>query len=268
VVLVQGGLVVPLYVIILSVIGGAINMTRKVPSFQQETEESDFSAVSRVSKLGNLAVGVAMDLIKRPDKTEHTAVGASRGASEAFPPKAESLPEDESSPGAQAAPPPSQPPQKATSELSPREQEKAFDDELDPLMASQIKRNCETEATVATIRVLVGQIRDLYSKKTDEQPLEFNSFDTWVASRPRLREILRGGWRVELLNQYMYLISAPFLAVVAYYILDLLGLSRQGVVVVLSFSVGLISEKIVSWILGIATGYLGNDAGGKPAKAS
>ena len=41
VVKVQGGLVIPLYVIILSVIGGAINMTRKVPAFQKEGEESD-----------------------------------------------------------------------------------------------------------------------------------------------------------------------------------------------------------------------------------
>ncbi len=75
-----------------------------------------------------------------------------------------------------------------------------------------------------------------------------------------MRNCLAGSWRVELLNQYMYLISAPFLAIVTYYVLDLLGLSKQGVVVVLSFSVGLISEKIVSWILGIATGYMSTDA--------
>ena len=61
-----------------------------------------------------------------------------------------------------------------------------------------------------------------------------------LTCRPRLREILGGSWRVELLNQYMYLISAPFLAIVTYYTLDLLGLSKAGVVVVLSFSVGLI----------------------------
>jgi hypothetical protein len=65
----------------------------------------------------------------------------------------------------------------------------------------------------------------------------------------------------------MYLISAPFLAIVTYYILDLLGLSKQGVVVLLSFSVGLISEKIVSWILGIASGYLRNEPG-SAAKAT
>jgi hypothetical protein len=65
----------------------------------------------------------------------------------------------------------------------------------------------------------------------------------------------------------MYLISAPFLAIVTYYILDLLGLSKQGVVVVLSFSVGLISERIVSWILGIATGYLRTD-GNTTSKAA
>lgn len=64
----------------------------------------------------------------------------------------------------------------------------------------------------------------------------------------------------------MYLISAPFLAIVTYYVLDFLGLSKQGVVVVLSFSVGLISERIVSWILGIATGYLRTDAGSSSQK--
>ena len=37
---VEGGLVIPLYVIVLSVIGGAINMTRKVPGFQKEGESS------------------------------------------------------------------------------------------------------------------------------------------------------------------------------------------------------------------------------------
>jgi hypothetical protein len=59
----------------------------------------------------------------------------------------------------------------------------------------------------------------------------------------------------------MYLVSAPFLAIVTYYVLDLLGLSKQGVVVVLAFSVGLISERIVSWILSVAGGYLRTDAG-------
>jgi hypothetical protein len=49
IVTVQGGLVVPLYVIILSVIGGAINMTRKVPGFQKEGEDSDFSQLGPMS---------------------------------------------------------------------------------------------------------------------------------------------------------------------------------------------------------------------------
>jgi hypothetical protein len=35
---VTGGLIIPLYVIILSVIGGAINMTRQVPQFQKQDE--------------------------------------------------------------------------------------------------------------------------------------------------------------------------------------------------------------------------------------
>ena len=40
---VTGGLVIPLYVIILSVIGGAINMTRKVPRYQREGEFSELA---------------------------------------------------------------------------------------------------------------------------------------------------------------------------------------------------------------------------------
>jgi hypothetical protein len=104
-------------------------------------------------------------------------------------------------------------------------------------------------------------MRDIFDSRTDAHHiLGFESFDEWLGSRLSLRELLGSNWRVELLNQYMYLISAPFLAIVAYYMLDLLGLTKQPILVLISFSVGLISERILSWLLGMASGYLRSDA--------
>jgi hypothetical protein len=100
-----------------------------------------------------------------------------------------------------------------------RNRSQEIDNLLDPLLTEQVQRNCETDAVVSQIRALVLKMQELYSKKTDQQLMTFNSFDEWLASHPRLREVLRGRWRVELLNQSLYLISAPFLAIVTYYIL-------------------------------------------------
>ena len=97
------------------------------------------------------------------------------------------------------------------------------------------------------------------SSKTRKPILGFDSFDDWMKDRPALKELLTPHWRVELLYQYMYLMSAPFLAIVAYYMLDLLGLTKMPILVLIAFSVGLISEKILSWLLGLASGYLKSD---------
>ena len=233
VVKVQGGLVIPLYVIILSVIGGAINMTRKVPRFQQEDEQSDFSLARPISRVG--------EAVFSPFRSQSPA----------------------SEQPAPAAPAPAATEAKAEqAEPAPEDQAKSIQEELEPLVKAQVLRNCETDDTLKKIRALVSNMQDLYKNNKADRLLGFGSFEDWAASQPRIGQLLRGTWRVELLNQYMYLISAPFLAIVTYYILDLLGLSKQGVVVVLSFSVGLVSEKIVSWILGIATGYLRTDTSG------
>ena len=217
---VEGGLVIPLYVIILSVIGGAINMTRKVPRLQGQGEESTYTTGRPVSNLGSFAMA---------------KFGLKASAAEGT----------------------------ATEPADERPLEDRADDiekKLTPLITDQVMRKADSEQAIADIRSLVSDMQDLYNaRKAGEPLLRFNSFEDWTVSHPRLGELLGGSWRVELLNQYMYLISAPFLAIVTYYVLDLLGLSKQGVVVVLSFSVGLISEKIVSWILGIATGYVSSD---------
>jgi hypothetical protein len=221
--IVEGGLVIPLYVIILSVIGGAINMTRKVPRLQGQGEESNYTTGRPVSSLGSFAM-------------------AKMGLKTATPEDVVTEPD--------AKPP----------EAPLEDQAQDIEKKLEPLITEEVMRKADSDQTIADIRSLVGDMQDLYnSRKAGEQLLKFNSFEDWTVSHPRLAELLGGSWRVELLNQYMYLISAPFLAIVTYYVLDLLGLSKQGVVVVLSFSVGLISEKIVSWILGIASGYMSSD---------
>ena len=63
-------------------------------------------------------------------------------------------------------------------------------------------------------------------------------------------------WRTELLNQYMFLISAPFLAIATYYLLIGLTLTKVPVMVLMAFSVGLISESILRTITDTAVRFL------------
>jgi hypothetical protein len=240
---VEGGLIIPLYVIVLSVIGGAINMTRKVPGFQREGEASSgISLVPRPSRIGAFVV------------RQFTQVKIGSVVVSAIPAE---LP-DASEGNVQAA-------TSASASSTNKGRVETIDGELDGLLSAQLTRNSEGETAVRSIRSLVQEVQSIYAQREDNEDLDFKSFDAWYASHPGLREVLGGNWRVELLNQYMYLISAPFLAVVAYYILDLLAVTKEGVVVVISFSVGLISEKIVGWILGIATGYMTNPSA-KPTR--
>ena len=251
---VTGGVLIPLYVITLSLIGGAINMTRKVPGFQKEGEESDLSLARRFN-----AVGSALKSL---------VSGASSSAPSAPAPGTASVPPAE--PAADPAPDSPTPPKSVRAPSTPtlEQQAKEIDDQLTPLVTTQLQRNSESDRTLAEIQSLVTKMQDVFAnRKSNESLLKFSSFGDWAASHPRLRELLRGGWRVELLNQYMYLISAPFLAIVTYYILQLTGQPKQGAVVALSFSVGLISERIVSWILGIASGYLRTDTDKAGTKA-
>ena len=270
---VEGGLVIPLYVIVLSVIGGAINMTRKVPGFQKEGESGGVAKTHRAhaDSLDSLspdaadtgqgegkadpdqaAVNQAADAqaaVRAADAPAAATLGADKtGADKAAEVKAanDKAGNDKAFPDTAAA----------SANLSLEDQATKIDHDLDAMIPGQIERNVDTAITVPKLQALVTQMQNLFSNNNNPTLRGYRNFDEWYVSRPRLREILGGSWRVELLNQYMYLISAPFLAIVTYYILDLLGLSKPGVVVVLSFSVGLISEKIVTWILGIAAGYM------------
>jgi hypothetical protein len=264
---VEGGLVIPLYVIILSVIGGAINMTRKVPRLQREGE----SAEVPVPLVGKRTA-------KRIESMVATATKGLRSLSSSAGPelKPEPAPPPAAAPAPVAAPPApphaeaadAQPPAKSEKPESarpapvPKPVPGDIDVQLDQMVKDQLKRNNETDQNMENIRELVEQMRSAFdARKDNARILGFASFEEWLANRVSLRELLGSNWRVELLNQYMYLISAPFLAIVAYYMLDLAGFSKQQVLVLISFSVGLISERILSWLLSMATGYLRSDAG-------
>lgn len=63
-------------------------------------------------------------------------------------------------------------------------------------------------------------------------------------------------WRTELLNQYMLLISAPFLAIATSYMLMGLDLTKVPIIVLVAFSVGLIPEPILRTITDTAERFL------------
>jgi hypothetical protein len=66
-------------------------------------------------------------------------------------------------------------------------------------------------------------------------------------------------WRKGLLSQYMYLISAPFLAIATYYLCIWLAFKVVPLFVLVSFCVGLISDQIVDAIKNLVRELLRNN---------
>jgi hypothetical protein len=69
------------------------------------------------------------------------------------------------------------------------------------------------------------------------------------------REELQEGCcvRKKIIDQYMYLLSAPFLAIAVYYLLQIVAQNvAEPVLVLMAFSAGLISERVVSAIVELA----------------
>lgn len=265
---VEGGLLIPLYVIILSVIGGAINMTRKVPRFQGEGEYSQptnvsISPLSPIKRVSKAIAGKVRGMFKK-ELTTVPPPGADADAQASVeipappPPPPSTLEPPKSVVSTQPATEPAPKKPQPDTDVPLDVQAEEIDTKINDLVKVQLRRSGQTRKAVAQINGLLQDMQKLFEQRTEEERrlLGFDSFDEWLSNRVAVKEVLGTNWRVELLNQYMYLISAPFLAIVAYYILDLLGLNKQAVLVVISFSVGLISERILNWILGIAGNYL------------
>jgi len=65
--------------------------------------------------------------------------------------------------------------------------------------------------------------------------------------------------RKGIIEQYMYLLSAPFLAIAVYYLLQILATNiSEPVLVLMAFSAGLVSESIVSAVIQFAEKTLGS----------
>ena len=75
------------------------------------------------------------------------------------------------------------------------------------------------------------------------------------------------GIRRELISNYMYLLSAPFLAIAVYYLLQLIATNTaEPVLVLMAFSTGLVSDRIISRITEFAEDTLGAKAKKEEAK--
>lgn len=197
---IQGGLVIPLYVLILSLIGGAINMTLKLPDFQREAvglELSPRRAAAQAFSATAQALSAAVDQLKN--------VGGKVGSAE-------------------------QGPQGAAETPTAGQAESAVTSQAPP---------APTPTT--------GQTEGAVTSQAPRTPTE-------TAEELLLRQTSE--WRKGLITQHMYLLSAPFLAIAVYYLLVWLDLLRQPALVLVSFSVGLISDKIVGRITGVASGIV------------
>jgi hypothetical protein len=203
---VQGGLVIPFYVFLLSILGGAINMTRQVPCLQRTMHEEESRSILTVG------AGAIVDHFKaifgRGRAAEGlpaavAASGAERGGDSA-------ADEGAGEPAAESLEAVSDAPPEGTKAGRPQA----------PSASSSAGSSGEGPPGTGDER---------------GTPLEAEADHTMT-------------WRKGLVDQYMYLLSAPFLAIVTYYLLVWLELTKVPVLVLVSFSVGLISDKIVRLI--------------------
>jgi hypothetical protein len=145
---VEGGLVIPHYVIVLSVIGGAINMTRKVPGFQKEGEDA---------------------LPSFPETEPPSPARPTTGAQE--------QPEEENAAATQ--PDPNQPAADkaaddkagaqtgAADKLLLEDQAAKIDQDLDALIPIQAQRNTDTATALPKMQALVTQMKSLFATNSN-----------------------------------------------------------------------------------------------------
>jgi hypothetical protein len=187
----EGGIAIPFYVLVLAVIGGAINMARKIPEYHQEGEQS--------------AIEVEMPMFAAMRSMLPGGSGGKDG-------------------------------QKAAPTTAAVAGQPAAAVTLDPAGGGQ-----EHEPVIsAGAQQPLDQSKDAVGKKED--------------------------WRTGLLHQYMYLISSPFLAIVTYYLLAWLGVSTLPALVLVSFSVGLITEPLMTRITRAAESIVGGEEKDKKEK--
>lgn len=187
----QGGIVVPLYVIILALLGGAVNMTRAVPRLQNDLDAVFYSHSLEVASLSL-------------EMTEKLAAGIGRrviGGTQGEPRNVESAS-----------------PEAGTGEREDSREITASDSTLDSVETSGTENHSSEEG---------GKERgdDLEKKLI--------------------------GLRRDLIVQYMYLVTAPVLAIVVYYLLFMMEkrlIHSVPIVVLMAFASGLLAETVLGTI--------------------
>ncbi len=182
---IRGGLVIPMYVLILATLGGAVNMTRRIPDLQRQIaakfELEHWFGIKGLRKLGQA--------VKEAFQEVEDLGGARR----------------------------------------------------------------------------IDEVQQAVLPEEREDFLSFLPVLRQVSHQDALNK-LRG----DLINQYMYLITAPVLAIVTYYLLFMIQvkvIESVPLVVLMSFSSGLISEAFLRAIISRADGVLSRAAAREESKA-
>jgi hypothetical protein len=234
---VQGGLVIPVYVLVLSIIGGAINMTRVLPAYQREGQSLDISPHRWLRRVGERLMKherlseafetmFAEGQAPNPKSGEHRGDGSASQRDEDGTETATFTVVATLGRNREAA-------QQSHVGMSGRQASAAAlcaDTEKKPV-ASQ------TDASSA------GGGADA-SSRTPEGKGHIGPKKVTAAERA-------AKWRQDLITQHMYLLSSPFLAIAVFYLLDWLDLRKKPLLVLVSFSIGLVSDQILSKILSV-----------------
>ena len=112
-----------------------------------------------------------------------------------------------------------------------------------------IQRRHDTEPLQKDERTLTGSVMAAVLKPSDLRPKTEQEITTTFEIRK------------ELIDNYMGLISAPFLAIAVYYLLQVVATNvAEPVLVVVSFATGFISDSIVTRITSLATEWIAKKA--------
>jgi hypothetical protein len=110
---------------------------------------------------------------------------------------------------------------------------------------------------------MTRQVPDFQSRQPGQPGLLHRMWSPHAPDEEKEEHDQEGGeresvpWRKGLLEQYMFLIAAPFLAIATYYLLVLLGTIQPPIIVLVCFSIGLISDTVVTAITEAAKKLLG-----------
>lgn len=212
---IAGGIAVPFYVVMLAMLGAGINMTLKVPAIQ-ERYNVDVLGKEALNFAGTLRRAIALPV---GGLSRVGGLGGSKPAK-----GAEITPEPESQPA--------NPPAEVQAETATTEARAA---------TTEAKAaSADTEAPVS-------------EGKAVKAPAKVAATEAEATTTKGGEAKTAAGIVKELVENCMYLLSAPFLAIAMYYLLQVVGEQiKEPVLVIMAFATGLSSDSIVKGIISFA----------------